>query len=48
MCSCDSRSVELDMDLNPMISGCFTKLFYNLDGEALLKSLDEYLKENEL
>ena len=36
------------MDLNPMISGCFTKLFYNLDNEELLKSLEEYLKENQL
>lgn len=44
----DSRSVELDMDLNPMITGCFTKLFYNLDEEELIKSLEDYLKENEL
>ena len=44
----DARSVELDMDLNPMITGCFTKLFYNLDEEALIKSLEEYLNENEL
>ena len=44
----DSRSVELDMDLNPMISGCFSKLFYNLDGEALISSLEEYLKDNQL
>ena len=44
----DARSVELDMDLNPMIAGCFTKLFYNLDEEALIKSLEEYLNENEL
>ena len=44
----DSRSVELDMDLNPMITGCFIKLFYNLDGEALIKSLENYLKSNQL
>ena len=31
-----------------MITGCFTKLFYNLDNEELLKSLEEYLKENQL
>ncbi len=42
----DSRSVELDMDLNPMISGCFSKLFYNLDGKELINSLEEYLKDN--
>ena len=44
----DSRSVELDMDLNPMISGCFIKLFYNLDGGKLLNSLEEYLKKEQL
>ena len=44
----DARSVELDMDINPMITGCFTKLFYNLDEEELIKSLEEYLEQNEL
>ena len=44
----DSRSIELDMDLNPMISGCFIRLFYNLDGSALLNSLEEYLKKEQL
>ena len=44
----DSRSVELDMDLNPMITGCFTKLFYDLDGEALTESLEDYLKNHQL
>ena len=31
-----------------MITGCFSKLFYNLDGEALIKELEEYLQNNEL
>ena len=44
----DARSVELDMDLNPMISGCLTKLFYNTNGEAALTSLTEYLSHNQL
>lgn len=44
----DARSVELDMDINPMISGCFDKIFYNLNGEELLASLKEYLKDNKL
>ena len=44
----DSRSIELDMDLNPMLSGCFTKLFYDLDRDALITSLEAYLKENPL
>ena len=44
----DARSIELDMDINPMLGGCFTKTFYNLNGEELIKSLEEYLKNNEL
>ena len=44
----DSRSVELDMDLNPMIAGCFRKLFCNLDGDKLIQSLEEFLKNDQL
>ena len=44
----DARSVEMDMDLNPMISGCFIKVFRNLDGEKLIEELKQYLSENEL
>ena len=44
----DARSVELDMDLNPMIAGCFTNLFYDLNEEELVKSLEEYLEKNQL
>ena len=44
----DPRSVELDMDLNPLIEGCFIKLFEDYDGEKLLETLDQYLSENEL
>lgn len=44
----DARSVEINLDLNPMITGCFTKLFKDLDGDSLLASLDQYLSENEL
>ena len=44
----DARSIELDMDLNPMIQGCFIKLFYDLDGEKLIESLEKYLKDNDL
>lgn len=36
------------MDLNPMITGCFVKLFYDLDDEELLRSLEEYLKDHQL
>ena len=31
-----------------MIAGCFTKLFLNYDGEALIEELEQYLSENEL
>lgn len=44
----DSRSVELDLDLNPMINGLLDKLFYNLDSEKLLNELTEYLRNNPL
>ena len=36
------------MDLNPMISGCFNKLFRDLDGDALIETLRQYLAENDL
>jgi hypothetical protein len=36
------------MDLNPMIAGCFKKIFKNFDGDELFEELDQYLSENEL
>lgn len=44
----DARSVEADMDLNPMIAGCFTEIFYDLDQEDLIRSLEDYLEHNRL
>ena len=44
----DSRSIELNMDLNPMISGCFIELFSNLDEDELIHSLKAYLDNNQL
>lgn len=44
----DVRAVELNMDLNPMIAGCCTKIFKNSDGNALIDELDQYLSEYEL
>ena len=44
----DTRSVELGMDLNPMISGCMIKIFKNFDGDELIKELKEYLTNNPL
>jgi len=44
----DTRSVEKNMDLNPLIAACFTKIFFNYDGNAALKMLDDYLSSNAL
>lgn len=44
----DARAAEIDMDLNPMIAGCFIKLFENYDGEKLIEELKQYLSGNEL
>ena len=44
----DTRSIELGLDLNPMISGCMIKIFRNSDGEQLIREIKEYLSENEL
>ena len=44
----DARTVEKDLDLNPMISGCFVKLFENTDGDKLIEELEQYLTDNEL
>ena len=44
----DTRSVETHLDLNPMIAGCFKKIFKNFDGERLIEELKRYLTENEL
>lgn len=44
----DTRSVETHLDLNPMIAGCFKKIFKNLNGEKLVEELKRYLAENEL
>ena len=44
----DPRSVELDLDLNPMISGCMIKMFKNYDGDKMIEELEEYLDKNEL
>ena len=44
----DTRSIELGLDLNPMISGCMIKIFKNYDGEQLIKEIKKYLSENEL
>lgn len=44
----DTRALELDMDLNPLISECLIRLFMDYDGDQLIEALDRYLSENEL
>ena len=44
----DTRACELGLDLNPMISGCMTKIFRNYDGDKLIEEIKQYLAENEL
>ena len=44
----DTRSLELDLDLNPLISGCFIEFFKDYDGDSLIETLKQYLSENEL
>ena len=44
----DTRSVELGMDLNPMISGCMIKIFSNFDGPAMVAELRQYLSTHQL
>ncbi len=39
----DARSIELGMDLNPLIAGCFTKIFYDLNGDAAIQELKRFL-----
>lgn len=36
------------MDLNQMIVGCLTYLFYDVNGDDLIVELEEYLETNPL
>ena len=44
----DTRTVEMSLDLNPMITGCLIKIFKDYDGDAAIALLEQYLSENEL
>lgn len=44
----DTHSVELGLDLNPMISGCMIKIFKNFDGNQLKEEIKQYLSKNAL
>lgn len=44
----DARSLESTLPLNPLIAGCFRKIFAADTGETLCASLRAYLAEHEL
>ena len=44
----DTRSLEINLDVNPLIGGCMIKIFKNFDGNALMNDIREYLKSNKL
>ena len=44
----DMRSAGQGLDLNPMISQCFIRIFKNTDGDKLIEEFKQYLAENEL
>ncbi len=44
----DTRTVEMSLNLNPMITGCLIKLFENFDGDLAIAELEEYLSNHDL
>ena len=44
----DTHSVEMGLDMNPMISGCMIKIFKNPDGDRLIEEMQQYLSETAL
>ena len=44
----DSHSVEMGLDMNPMISGCMIKIFKNFDSDKMIEELKQYLSKHKL
>lgn len=44
----DTRTVEMSLDLNPMITGCMKKIFRDFDGDKAIALLEDYLEKNAL
>ena len=44
----DTRTCEMSLDLNPMITGAMKKIFKDIDGDVAIKKLEDYLEKNEL
>ena len=44
----DTRTIELGMDLNPMIAGCMIEIFRDFDGDRMIEQLRSYLENHDL
>lgn len=44
----DVRSLEDGLDINPLLAGCFVRVFENPDADALLGELENFLKTHTL
>lgn len=44
----DTRFATGNLEINPMIAGCFIKCFINYDGDDLIREIEQYLAEHEL
>ena len=44
----DTRTVEMSLDLNPMITGCMIKIFKDFDGDKAIALLEDYLSKQSL
>lgn len=46
--STDVRAFEQNLPVNPMLEGCFIRIFFDPDEARLLDILEKYLRDNEL
>ena len=44
----DTRTVEMSLDLNPMITGCMKHIFRDFDGDIAIAQLEAYLEQHTL
>ncbi len=44
----DVRSMEKDLEINPLIYGCFNKIFFDENNKTALENLTLYLENNKL
>lgn len=46
--STDARALEDGLKINPLIAGCFKKMFFDSDFQRLMSQLSDYLSKNSL